>query len=415
MKSGRNRHALMDRRSDRHRVSEARLEMMQIALDELKEEHLQALLGTAENFRIEFKSELNLATPAQRLEAAKDISALANSAGGRIFYGIYERKGPDGSKAERLAALVDPCLQARLEDVVADTVHPQPHWRVVSVEVEGGFVLVAEVYPSFGRDLHMVSGDRFYRRGEARTQKMTEPEIREVYNRISISSLALEQALATKVKDQEALVANHCQSVMIVPWYSRRGLMDPRALKDIGRDLVEGPFKNYRSSAVDYWNALNNIRVYANGLHAHVGEAKPFDLFVTRAGVVHLADSMVFEGQYLYAVSVLENILVALHTARLILDRCHYWGPVHVVQILPVPAQTRMILVQNRVHPGVLAGGRHEQVVPEVNLVEQGRDIEPIARDLCDQLFQAGGAISCPLFNEDGSMRDEVRAWARLA
>lgn len=121
---------------------------MQIALDELKEEHLQALLGTAENFRIEFKSELDLATPALRLEAAKDISALANSAGGRIFYGICERKSPDGlRRAESLSPLVDRSLQARLEDVVADTVHPQPHWRVVSIEVEGGFVLVAEVYP----------------------------------------------------------------------------------------------------------------------------------------------------------------------------------------------------------------------------------------------------------------------------
>lgn len=399
---------------------------MQITLDELKEEHLQALLGTAENFRIEFKSQLDLATPAQRLEAAKDISALANSAGGRIFYGISESKSPDGSRrAERLTPLLDHSLQARLEDVVADTVHPQPHWRVVSVEVEGGFVLIAEVYPSLGRDLHMVSGDRFYRRGEARTQKMTEPEIREAYNRISISSLALEQALATKVKDQEALVTNYCQSVMIVPWYSRYGLVDPRALKDIGSELVEGPFKDYHSQDVDYRNALRNIRAYVNGLHAHVGKTRPFDLFVTRTGVVHLADSMVVGdeilhargdlGCTLYSVFILENILVALRTARLILDRCHYWGPVHVVQVLSVPAPTIMILARNTVHHNVLAGGRYEQVVPDVNLTEQGRKIEPIARDLCDQLFQAVGDISCPFFNEDGSLREDVRAWARLA
>lgn len=62
---------------------------------------------------------------------------------------------------------------------------------MITVEVEGGFVLVAEVYPSLGRDLHMVSGDRFYRRAEARTVRMAEPEIREAYSRISISALAL--------------------------------------------------------------------------------------------------------------------------------------------------------------------------------------------------------------------------------
>lgn len=400
--------------------------MMQIALDDLKEEHLRALLGTTENFRIEFKSELDLTTSAQRLEAAKDISAFANSdSGGRIFYGIYERKLPDGSRrAERIEPLVDSGLQARLEDVVADTVHPQPHWRVVSVEVEGRFVLVAEVYPSLGRDLHMVSGDRFYRRGEARTQKMTEPEIREAYNRIAISSLALEEALATKVKEQEALTDNPCQSVMVVPWYSRRGLMDPRALKNIGEGLVEGPFKGYRRTNTDYWNALRNIRIYSNGLHAHVGESKPFDLFVTRAGVLHLADATVFlEVGYNYppeveailnVAGVLENILIALRAARLILDGCHYWGPVHVLQILSAPGQTQMLLTHNRLHHGLLAAGRHEQVVPEVNLAEQGLEIEPIARELCDQLFHAVGDISCPFFNEDGTIRDDVRTWARL-
>lgn len=400
--------------------------MLQIVLDDLKEEHLRALLGSTENFRIEFKGELDLTTHVQRLEAAKDISALANSAGGRIFYGIHERKLADGSRrAERLAPLVDFGLQGRLEDVVADMVHPQPHWRVASVAVEGGFVLIAEVYPSFGRNLHMVSGDRFYRRGEARTQKMTEPEIREAYQRISISSLALEEALATKVKEQEALTTSSCQSVMIVPWYPRWGLMDPRALKDIGKDLVEGPFKNYRRAGTDYWNALRNIKIYSNGLHARVGQTKPpFDLFVTRAGVLHLADCSVFSeigphdateaGVLLDVVGILENILAALRTARLVLDRCSYWGPVHVIQVLSVPEKTSMLLAYNRVHHGVLTGGRHEQVVPDVNLAEQGLKIEPIARELCDQLFHAVDTISCPLFDEDGSVCADVRTWARL-
>ena len=298
--------------------------MMQIDLDKLREEHLQALLGTAENFRIEFKSQLNLSTDKQRLEAAKDISALANSAGGRIFYGVHEDK--KSGKAERLTPLTDPGLKSRLEDVVADTVHPRPHWRVVTVEVEGGFVLVAEVYPSLGRDLHMVSGDRFYKRAEARTVRMTEPEIREAYNRISVSALALEQALATKVREQEELVANTCQSVMIVPWYARRGLMDPRVLKDIGADLVEGPFKRH-SENPDYWNALRSIRPYADGLRAHVNGTAPFNLFITRAGVAHLADDRVLSHPYLEAIELIENVLATLRAARLVLDRCHYWGP----------------------------------------------------------------------------------------
>lgn len=163
-----------------------------------------------------------------------------------------------------------------------------------------------------------------------------------------------------------------------------------------------------------YWSALRNIRAYANGLRAHVDGAAPFDLFVTRAGVVHLADDRVLSHPYLDTIALIENILIALRTARLILDRCHYWGPVHVIQIVRMPSETRLVMVHKNVYHNSLAEGRHEQVVPEVNLTEQGQNIEPIARDLCDQLFQALGSTSCPLFNEDGSIREEVRKWGRL-
>jgi hypothetical protein len=71
-------------------------------------------------------------------------------------------------------------------------------------------------------------------------------------------------------------------------------------------------------------------------------------------------------------------------------------------------------MVRNKVYHRNLAGGRHEQVVLEVNLTEQGHNIEPIARDLCDQLFQALGATSCPLFNEDGSLQEDVKKWGGL-
>jgi hypothetical protein len=395
--------------------------MMQIELDDLREEHIQALLGTAENFRIEFKGELDLTTPAQRLEAAKDISALANSAGGRIFYGICEHKDKAGPIAERVAPLTDPNLQSRLENVVADTIHPRPHWRARPVSVEGGFVLVAEVYPSLGRDLHMVSHDRFYRRGETRTTKMTEPEVREAYFRISTSSHALEEVIDTTARKQRSLAPDCCQSVMILPWYSRRDLVDPRTFKDIGTDLVDGPFKQYCAShSPDHWGALRNIRGYANGLHAQIGESNSlsFHFFITRAGVVHLADNRVFErgapNSYIQSVGLLDNLLVTLRAARLILDRCYYWGPVHVIQTITAPETAGILLESNKLYHSRLDAGRHEQAVSEVNLAERGDHVESVARDILDQLFQTLGGISCPLFQEDGSIREEVRRWARL-
>lgn len=385
--------------------------MLQIDLDELSEKDLQALLGTTENFRMEFKGTLDLTTSSQRLEAAKDISAFANSAGGRIFYGICEHKNDDGSRsADRIEPLTDLGLQTRLEDLVADTIHPRPHWRARPVKVEGGFVLVAEVYSSLGRDLHMVSSDRFYKRGETRTVKMTEPEIRESYQRISISNLAMEQALSTKVKEQEALAPNCFQSVMILPLYPKWNLVIPRIFKDMSTYLQEGPFKNYCDQSP------LNVSGHVNGLRAHIDGINGFDFFVTRSGVAHFASSNALEKDIqksrIDSVYLLENILTGIRSARLVLDHCHYWGPVHVVQILNVPNATDIRLENSRIYRRTLGEGRYEQAVPEVNLAELKSEM--IARDLCDQLFQALGGISCPLFNEDGSIRDEVRKWARL-
>lgn len=385
--------------------------MMQKPLDDLREEDIKTLIGTAETFRIEFKRELKLDSNPDRLEAAKDISAFANSAGGRIFYGIDEAK--DGI-ARKLTPLSDFNLQSRLEDVVADRVHPFIHWRVRRVEIENGFILVAEVYPSGGRDLHMVNGGCFYRRGESRTVKMTEPEIREAYTRLAVGSLTLRQALSTEVKQQEELVPGRCQTVYIVPCFPKLGLMNPRALADTGKLLVEGPLKDYRTREAPIWEALRNIRPYFNGLHAHA-EHSSFDLFFTRSGLVHLADDWARSRSsnptwtFLSCLKVLQNILSALRVGAFVLDRCHYWGPVHVIQKISVPPCTTLVLEPHSGN-GVAwqEGGNHQQVVTEVNLAEQSGNFASIARELCDQLFQAAGEVACPYFSEGGSIESEV-------
>lgn len=66
-----------------------------IPLHELTEEHLTSLqlLRISEGPRLEFKAELKMSTSAEKRELCKDISALANSQGGYILYGISEANG----------------------------------------------------------------------------------------------------------------------------------------------------------------------------------------------------------------------------------------------------------------------------------------------------------------------------------
>ena len=55
----------------------------------------------------------------EKAEAAKDISAMANTVGGRVFYGIDEESVSDGSVvAGPICPLKDGTLDTRLEDVL---------------------------------------------------------------------------------------------------------------------------------------------------------------------------------------------------------------------------------------------------------------------------------------------------------
>lgn len=149
--------------------------MLDKNLDEITEGDLLALarIQTPESFRLEFKGMLNLATKEEKKELAKDVSAMANTSGGRIIYGMGEITLSDGSKvAGPIAPLTYGTAQETMENIIATTIHPRPRFRIRRIDVSGGFVLIVEVYPSYDRELHMVTGygdGRFYRRGEQST------------------------------------------------------------------------------------------------------------------------------------------------------------------------------------------------------------------------------------------------------
>jgi hypothetical protein len=390
--------------------------MFQIELDQLAEDHLRALVGTVETFRIEFKGQLDLSTQAKRQEAAKDVAALANSAGGRIFYGITERRQADGSRrADAIKPLTESGLGERLEDVVADTIHPRPHLRHRSVQVGGGYVLVVEVIPSLGRDLHMVITDqRFYRRGETRTILMSEPEIREAYTRIASGAILLEDKIAATIAEHRDVVTG--QTLLVVPWFPRRGLADPRTLVGIGDELAAGPFSGYQRINLPHPTALRNMRVYTNGLRAEApsDSVGRFTFEISRTGTIHLSDSEPVgvnqNSVHLISASLVRNLIATLQAARIVLGKSGYWGAVHVVQFLMLPGIARLLEPNSRsVYAGHLVAGLHRHEVPEVYIAEQDEDMESTARELCDQMFQALGQVVCPFFSAEGHLQDSAR------
>lgn len=396
-------------------------------LEELSEADLLRLEKEEipESIRLEFKRELNLEDRKEKAEAAKDVSAMANTAGGCILYGLDERQLPDGSTvAGPVCPLSDGTLDSRLEDVLLSSIFPQPRFRTRKIDVTGGFVLVVEVYPAYSGNLYMVTGfkeNRFYRRGEQRTVLMTEPEIREAYARIAASRQALERSIEDAIASETAMVPHLHESVIVVPWYGHRDLVNPRQFgRSLGLDLHNGILFDNQWREVASW-----MRVVGDGYRGYGPGDGPVNkcqqyMAVRRNGLVHCAGPFGNHSKngllLAYFTQALESIVAAMVTARHILESAGYWGPVRVIHRLR--AGSPFCLLDAREIPERLRcfghspvdPGEYLHVLPEANLRESGTTFRPILRELMDQVFQTGGRETCPWFDASGDLTELGRS-----
>jgi len=136
--------------------------------------------------RLEYKASLPLGTPSQRGEAAKDVSALANSSGGRLIIGLKEDERPGENVPVEITPLTDPAYRDQLIDTLVGRCLPAVAFDAVSIPIEsGGYCLVVEVEESLTPV--MVSGkgqSRYYHRVDSKSLPMGEREVRERYARM---------------------------------------------------------------------------------------------------------------------------------------------------------------------------------------------------------------------------------------
>jgi hypothetical protein len=389
--------------------------MLHIPLESLDEAALLQLCNdrVEESSRLEFKAQLNLVTRDEKREVAKDVSAMANSGGGRLVYGVGEHELPNGAHAAAsIEPLTDAVAVASLENIICDAIAPRPRYRIQKVLVTRGFVLVVETYPSLGLDLHMVVGfdeSRFYRRGEQRTMRMTESEVRAAYSRIAASRTDLEAAIERSVVAEKSKRGGAEESILVVPWYSRPGLIDPRRFTDLGAQLAGlRPMAGLRS-------LLLGLRLTGDGFRAALRTDVPeldaaIYLAIKRDGVVHFSNTHAIDRQTYLPMVLIRDLWRALTISRYVLDRAGYWGPVRIIHVLRVDREGRTLVRGPRdFRPPRLPPGELEQVVGEVNLQQVGDDFDPVVREVLDQLFHHAGVDRCPFFDATGHLLPEIR------
>lgn len=166
-----------------------------------QEEDIRALINEQrkEDLRLEYKRSDALAKTdvRRKTEIAKDVSAMANSAGGIIIYGIDEQKKSNGPirlddgvdpneiSVEWLEQVIDSGTQRRIDGV---RVHP------VKIADAGRFVYLVYV-PQSSRAPHMAADHRYYKRLGTITAPMEEYEVRDVGRRLESPDLQLDLSL----------------------------------------------------------------------------------------------------------------------------------------------------------------------------------------------------------------------------
>jgi hypothetical protein len=151
---------------------------------------IQALVdgGIEERYDLEYKGAGTLRPKDKKTkdEIVKDVSAMANSAGGTIIYGIAEKNSPGSAPhAEKIDPVNRSVFSADTLDQVIQSVQPK---------IDGVFITPIEVPDSDGKALYVVSvpqsvtahqarDKKYHKRRNTTTDAMEDYEIRDVMNR----------------------------------------------------------------------------------------------------------------------------------------------------------------------------------------------------------------------------------------
>ena len=159
--------------------------MLSKPLSELVEADLLALIqsGVAESRHLEYKRQLPDASDQGKAKFLKAVTALANTSGGDLIYGIAAEEGIAKS-LEPLEVTSRDQVLLRLENLCSNGVDPRlvgVHFQWVSL-AEGGFVLVVRVPKSWNSPHRVGVTNHFYARNAAGTFPMDVTELRRAFN-----------------------------------------------------------------------------------------------------------------------------------------------------------------------------------------------------------------------------------------
>lgn len=190
-----------------------------------------------ESLTLDYKAADSLgSTDGKKKEITKDVSAMANSAGGVIIYGLREYKEPG---KQHLAEQIDPIDRTEfskewLEQVI-NNIRPKIDNLIIhSVNLPGNNNVAYVVEIPQSTTAHQASDHRYYKRFNFLCQPMEDYEIRDILNRATRPDMSVEfdyarqhieshehlYLLEIKLKNLSEQVINHYQLQFTFPIYN---------------------------------------------------------------------------------------------------------------------------------------------------------------------------------------------------
>lgn len=435
----------------------ARLEaLLSSRLEQVQHSQLMTLINNQvpEAFDLDFKSEMYGTSDRDKRDAATDVAALANTAGGLLIIGI-EEDDQARAKAAPGVALTD-ADERRIRQIVGSHVVPMPVIDVLRVPDPArpghGLVLIAVPRSVLAPHAVLVNeGLRYPKRNGATTRYLSEPEVANAYReRFAAAHRLVDRARDIETDALGRLATTDDQAwvvVSLVPELPGELLIDQAALNAARGELM-GKHPLIMPTSTQWVRvSIGRRRLLADGTmgggrqarylstELHDDGAGVFGAFVLLPGSSGGGGNTgELEARRISDEALVNGILSGLRfLARHARDRAAAGGNAMVrAQLYPVGRQQPLILSQRRggftdsVGAQVMADAvaPPEGVVPLDGLAADGPDLVSTAYLLASGLFQEFGAAEAAQLTLDGGVRlpywdrewlPHVEQWATAA
>ncbi|TPQ31542.1 hypothetical protein C2U70_23885 [Bradyrhizobium guangdongense] len=149
--------------------------------------------GLEESLILDYKASPALSKESKaRDELCKDVSAMANSAGGQIVYGIEEKN----QKPVRVDDGNSVVSREWIEQVIDSNVQPRIQGLIITpIKLETGYSYVITIPQSTSRGAHQAPDKKYYKRQNFQSSAMEDYEIRDIMRRTTRPDLFLKLLL----------------------------------------------------------------------------------------------------------------------------------------------------------------------------------------------------------------------------